>query len=171
MRRPRTASGWIRCAVQILTGSEDHPTRRWVNGYTHPDAPGLVVTPTTAHDAEQVRCWSVTHRDSGREIAELTNERSAKKAALRLAPLAAWDGPLEALQVDGEHIADAVQVVVAGAAGRVTTLQPSYRRQTRAVECEAKAVRYLLEALKVHEHRNDVEAAARIRATLATLPQ
>lgn len=159
------ATQWQRTAVQIATATG----KRWVNGFTHAEAPGLAVTPTTAHDPDQLRHWSITHVLTGREIAEGRTERSAKRIALEIAPLARWVGPLEDMTPRGEEIAAAVQLAVNHVSRGTITLQPTHRRPSHATECERKAVRYLLECLKVHENRNDETAAARIRGALSYL--
>lgn len=164
-----TPTSWTRQAVQIATGTEDAPRRTWVNGYTSPDAPGLAVTPTTAHDRDQMHHWSVTHLLTGREIAEGSNEKAAKRIAFLIAPIAKWDGPLEDLIARGTEIAAAVQLAVSPTSGRVNDLTPAHRRPSHAEMCERKAVGYLLKALQVHDHRSDSEAAARIRGALSYL--
>lgn len=169
----RTPRGWNRLAIAILTGTEGDPRRRWVKGYQHDDAPGLAVTPTTAYDLDQIHRihrWSVTHVATGREIAELSNEQAAKRIALRIAKVADWAGPIEGLKAQGDAIMAAVDQIVAGSSGRITTLAPATRRPLVAAACEHKARTYLLKAMSIHEHRNDSAAAARVRGALSYLP-
>lgn len=164
-----TDQGWLRSTVFILVDREENPRRQQVVGWTNRKAPGLAVTPSTSHDPTHRVRHSITHTLTGREIAEGATEHDAKRIALDVAQLANWDQPLEAITVDPVELSNSVQRIAE--AGRHSARLRPGKLPSKAAEYERRAVRYLLDAARIHEATNDDTAAARIRGALSHLEQ